>query len=500
MSRSIFAKLHRHFHGPTPAPTRRAFLKASIATGTAAMISGCAFEPRPWRGDRPAPRVVVVGAGFGGLSCALELLAAGYDVTVVEARNRPGGRVLSFHDMAGGKTVEGGGELIGSNHPMWMAYAERFKLEMLDVTEDETLSFPMRIGGQMLSEAQVEEVFHEMEHAVGFMTNDARLIPDADRPWMVHRAREWDRLDTQKWIDGLKVSELCKRALAATFEADNGAEPSKQSYLGNLAQVRGGGLEAYWTDSEVYRCAGGNDQLAAKLVAAIGADRVRFNAPVTAIQYGPESASVTLADGTGIACDRVVLTVAPSAWRKIYFSPALPIALMPQMGSNIKYLAELNSPFWKAAGLSPDSLTDELIGMTWEATDNQPGDGTAMVCFSGGRASEKARRIDREKRDAAYAAAMSQLYPGYTEAFIRSRFMDWPSDPWTGGSYSFPYPGQVTRLGPVLYHGIGRLHFAGEYASPGFVGYMEGGLNSGVKLAQRLAVRDGMIRPARIGA
>ena len=74
-----------------------------------------------------AGRVVVVGAGFSGLAAAYELSRAGYDVTVVEARNRVGGRVISFTDLVPGKNVEGGGELIGSNHPAWVAYAKQFK-------------------------------------------------------------------------------------------------------------------------------------------------------------------------------------------------------------------------------------------------------------------------------------------------------------------------------------------------------------------------------------
>ena len=53
--------------------------------------------------------------------------------------------------------------------------------------------------------------------------------------------------------------------------ADNGVITEWQSYLGNLAMVKGGGLEKYWTESEVYRCKGGNQQLARKLVTAIGA-------------------------------------------------------------------------------------------------------------------------------------------------------------------------------------------------------------------------------------
>ena len=89
--------------------------------------------------------MTVVGAGFSGLACAYELLSAGYEVTVLDARNRVGGRVLSFSDMVSGKVVEGGGELIGSNHPTWVSYAKKFGLSFNDVTESETLEAQRRV-------------------------------------------------------------------------------------------------------------------------------------------------------------------------------------------------------------------------------------------------------------------------------------------------------------------------------------------------------------------
>ena len=55
------------------------------------------------RGVGRGRRVTVVGAGFSGLACAYELLSAGYEVTVLDARNRVGGRVLSFNDMIAAK-------------------------------------------------------------------------------------------------------------------------------------------------------------------------------------------------------------------------------------------------------------------------------------------------------------------------------------------------------------------------------------------------------------
>ena len=66
---------------------------------------------------------------------------------------------------------------------------------------------------------------------------------------------------------------------------------------------------------------------------------------------------------------------------------------------------------------------------------------------------------------------------------------------WVGASYSFPAPGEVTTMGPMLRKGAARLHFAGEHGCYKFVGYMEGALCSGVELAKRLAARDGLVKP-----
>ena len=136
MSRSLYARLNQRYGHPIDVFTRREMLKATLAASAGLLLSRGlpAFAQ-----DKPraaGKRVVVIGGGFSGLSCAHELLAAGYDVTVVEARNRIGGRVISFSDLVKGKNVEGGGELIGSNHPTWVSYAEKFGLKFIDITED----------------------------------------------------------------------------------------------------------------------------------------------------------------------------------------------------------------------------------------------------------------------------------------------------------------------------------------------------------------------------
>jgi len=195
-------------------------------------------------------------------------VSAGYDVTVYEARNRVGGRVISFDDFVPHKHVEGGGELIGSNHATWVAYKDRFKLEFLDVTEDKDHEAPIVLNGQKLSSEESDKLWEEMTAALNMMNKEAAAVGDPFQPWKTRDAEVLDRRTLSSWIQTLNVSPLCKTGIDTQMIANNGMRTEWQSWLGNLAMVKGGGLEKFWTDSEVYRCAGGNQSLAKKLLAA----------------------------------------------------------------------------------------------------------------------------------------------------------------------------------------------------------------------------------------
>jgi monoamine oxidase len=164
------------------------------------------------------------------------------------------------------------------------------------------------------------------------------------------------------------------------------------------------------------------------------------------------------------------------------------------MGTNVKFLMAVGGPFWRRAELGPELMTDGPVSATWHATDGQRGAGEALVAFSGGTAADTCREWTPAARNENYLAELQKVYKGVRPAYVKSRFMDWPSDPWVKASYSFPAPGQVTAQGPTFRQGIGRLHFAGEYTSYAFMGYMEGALNSGASVARRIAVKDGVVK------
>src|SRR5690606_26263546 len=127
----------------------------------------------------------------------------------------------------------------------------------------------------------------------------------------------------------------------------------------------------------VYRCAGGNDQLARRLAESIGAERILLGTPVAEIRYDSTgdsrtAASVTTASGERFEADAIVVATPPSTWNAIRWLPELPAAFMQQqLGPAVKYLTAVKRRFWLDQGLSQYALSDGLISQTWESTDGQ---------------------------------------------------------------------------------------------------------------------------------
>jgi monoamine oxidase len=78
------------------------------------------------------------------------------------------------------------------------------------------------------------------------------------------------------------------------------------------------------------------------------------------------------------------------------------------------------------------------------------------------------------------------MLPHFTQSLRELRIIDWSQEKHFGACYSFPAPGSITKVMPLLRRGLGNLHFVGEHCDAGFVGYMEGALRSGLRVAETI--------------
>lgn len=443
-------------------------------------------------------KIVVIGAGLAGLCAAYELAGLGYDVTVCEARDRVGGRVHSLDNFVEGKIAEGGGELIGANHPLWHSYKHRFGLSFTDV--EEYGNSPFRLRGVTLTSEQSKNLTTEMDEQFNLLTNLAASVVDPFEPWTNRNAKALDAISLGEWISKANCSPECKHAIGVMLAADNGIPANEQSLLGVLAMIKGGGLDRYWTDTELFRCKGGNQKLAQNFADWPNRKKrtVIENAPVQSISHDGARVSLTV-KGLSVPdhADDVILAVPPSAWSKIEFNGfpdlAARLSAPPKMGANVKYLMRLKARFWEEFASSPTFSEDGPVDLTWETTEADKTGDFVMVAFSGSSDAEECAGWEDGVRKANYVGAIHEPYPGIDKNIKDTKFMNWPEEEWTKASYYFPRLHEVTTWEPFWRAGYGGwLHFAGEHTSYAFMGYMEGALSSGYRLARRLAVRDGV--------
>jgi monoamine oxidase len=440
--------------------------------------------------------VGVIGAGLAGLSAAYELRKRGYSVTVFEASERPGGRTLTIENFVNRHHMDGGAELIGSNHPLWLSYADHFHLGFSDVREYDRS--PILIGTRRLKPSALNRLLSNMNDAFTYISAHAKRIVDPYAPWTDPQAPLLDQQNAHDFVMRTKWPHLCKEAVLQQLESDNGVPAKNQSLLGLLAMVKGGGMERYWVDTEVYRCKKGAQALSFMFAAIL--ERwdapIQYNSPVVKIEIAKEGVSVSTKDNKNLPLfDDVILAIPPSTWSKIPdWSPADLRSFLgapPQMGKNIKSLLAFQTRFWQGQHLSPSATLDGPVDQTWETTENHRRPQFGMVAFSGADHAEQLSGMNDTLAEAAVLDGLQVIYKHTATKVKNFKRVNWPTELWALASYSFPKCGDIMRWGPKFSEGYGgKLHFAGEHACYAFTGYMEGALESGYRLARKLVHRD----------
>ena len=326
----------------------------------------------------------------------------------------------------------------------------------------------MWVNGQLVDSKDQENIYHNMTTAYETLNQDAATV-DAHMPWNATEAKLWDDRSVEDWIASLKrCSAAAKDELRFEISTNQTVPVKDQSYLGLLAAVKGGSLtdlwkprrgpSEFWTDSEVFRCAAGNQELARRLMAETvkAGGKVLLEHPVEKIEMDAKP-KVFTEKRELFPADWVVVAVPPNCWNSTMLPGVDLDSIKIRIGPAIKYLTEMKSRFWLQNKLAP-SGSDDRLGMIWEGTDNQIGpieNGAELTLFAGGELAQKA--INESDPKEYCRTGVEKVYAGFGSQTAADHFMDWPGEKWTRGGYSCPTRGQVRTAAKKLYEADGRL-------------------------------------------
>jgi monoamine oxidase len=416
-------------------------------------------------------RVLVLGAGCAGLAAAAQLAADGIDAVVLEARDRPGGRVATLHVPELATAIELGAEFVHGEGEHTMALARRAGIALVDV-EGRPASF---------ADGAPRE---DLRGLVQFALLLAKM--DANAPVERTFAEELDRV-------GAGFAPIERERLLEYVRGYHAADPlraSARSILtieledeGHRRQMRPVGGQGAFVDALVGELPAGALRLGHRVESVAwrrGAVRVRGTHAGGAFEEAGDAAIVAL--------PAAVLQVAPESGG-VAFDPPLAAKRTALAGLGIGSVMRaaflFDAPFWeaKAPHLGFLRIPSLHAPVWWTA---QPSSDPVLVAWAGGTQTRapipNAERADRALVDLS-------LHLGVSDREVRGRVVgswthDWDADPFARGAYTYPLAGIEAPwrgLAEPLEH---TLFFAGEATEPrGHLGTVEGALGSGLRAA-----------------
>ena len=275
--------------------TRRTLIGTAGVGAAATLLPGAAEaakrKPKKKK-KKPAKKrsrradVVVVGAGFAGLTAARELVKAGKSVIVLEARDRTGGRILN-QAIAGGEISERGGTFVGPTQDHILKLAEEMRVEkfltynvgnnvyIADDGSRSTYSDTSPTGTAPLD----PQILADLAVSVTLLDQMATSVP-VDAPWRAPQAANWDQQTLETWIRANSVSPRFRKLVPAATRPIFGAEPREISLLYTLFYIASSGNEQNVgtfernfntrDGAQMYRFHGGSQVIIDRMAAELG--------------------------------------------------------------------------------------------------------------------------------------------------------------------------------------------------------------------------------------
>jgi monoamine oxidase len=419
------------------------------------------------------PQVIILGAGFAGLSAALELHRKQIPFIILEARNRIGGRVFSMQASKDPDLViELGAEWVGNSHEKLIGLCDEFKLELFNNQFETHLLYKGKYApaGKWDYSNAWNQRMDELLKNYGQMSDDDKKLLDTYDWWryLVNNGCDGRDLEIRELLDSTDFGETIRHVSAYAALAEY-AESSEKNEMDK--KIRGG-----------------NKMLAEKLADAVDRNNILLGHAATNINQTGAGVQVTCANGKIFTAAKLICTLPTYSIKKIHWQPGLPSA--QQAAINTLQYARINKHpilcsqrFWKDENF--DMITDMPAHYFYHATKNQKGKKGVLISYTiGDKAAVVANQTDA-------------INEGYIHQALRPAFGDvrphiekhwnyyWGNDEYSRGAYALYMPGQWFTLKPILEVPFMHTHFAGEHLAD-WQGFMEGALVTGEIAAKQL--------------
>lgn len=482
---------------------RREFLKR----GLLAASSIPAIHPLVVGGGRyeisrsgAAKKVIVIGAGLAGMSAAYELVQAGHEVTVLEARTRSGGRVWTLRDnYPEGMYAEAGATNVFDNHEWTNKY-----LKLLGVAID-----PMEsTSGASIYHIRGKRIIIKPGSPVDWPLD---LKPDEKglsrgalwAKYVVPALKELGNVEAVDWPPPLL--KRLDRISFAEFLRQQGASPGATEILKlGLADQLGDGAEAVSALNLLREAApravvkqaffirGGSDTFPRAFAAKLG-DRIHYGLPVVKIEHDARGVRVICQQAGSyqtFSGEYLICAIPFAVLKRVEVSPGFSSAkqqAIAQLGNTsvVRVFMQTRKRFWLDEGLTGSATTDLPIVTAYDKAHYLPGVRGMLEVYAAG---EKARRLaamPANERLSFTVKQMEQLLPNLREHYEGGASVCWDDEEWTRGAYAWFKPGQMESWLPHIARPEGRVHFAGDHISP-WPGWMNGALQSGNRAAREV--------------
>jgi monoamine oxidase len=439
--------------------------------------------------------VVILGGGLAGLAAGFELKRAGHNITILEARKFPGGRVQTIRDFANGQYAEAGAVSFPPSHEFTYGYATDFGLPLRPAFRPgvDTVANIRGNRFRVRSDGVADIPFHltAAERETGVFGIIALYLKDYINAVGNPRKPNWPP-DELRAIDGLSLEQL----LANLGASDGAIDIIAASQLGLLgfgldsfSALDGVVTEAIAADQIFYEIVDGNDQLASALKRKVK-KQFRKASIVKRIEQNQNGVTVTYSNSDGIqtiTADRVICTLPFPVLKDIEVSPAFPedkqraineLKLTPVTRTYLQFRTRV----WEQAGFSGYGLSDLPIQNTYSPTLTQEGKSGILTSYAGGQRALDLSAMSERDRQSFVLRQMGNLFSGLDSGYEGGTSQIWHEDQFARGAFAYFEPGQMTTLLPIAQRPEGRVHFAGEHTSA-WHGWMNGALESGNRAA-----------------